>query len=465
MKHSRSANLCFRQVLGILFLFFCFNTSAQHFSKTEILADLEYLKKSLEETHFNVYAYTSRKEFEENFRNVKRQIKKDSFNSFEAKKWFQQVVSKANNGHTRIPFPIPEYIAYAQNGGTLFPLEVAIEDGNALVRQNWFDNTSIKKDDKLLSINGMPIQDVFEKIYPQISAERLYFKNAQLENLSLPRLFWLVFGEVKNFEVKVLQHEKISTYKLSAINAIEAFEMKRVDILKHTPKLDFFNTNTAYIRPGDFGGDLDKYKEFIDSAFVELKQQHSKTLIIDLRNHSGGDDAFGDYLVSYIADRPFKWASRFQLKTSRQLKESTRQTKDTTQAYWKSILLHKDGEVYDYAFDEYTPQPNAKRFKGNVYVLVNRQSYSQSTVTAAQIQDYGWGTIVGEETGEFPNLFASIYSYQLPETGITVEVAKGKIERVSGKDNGQGVVPEIIINDHLLDENDEILEGLLERLY
>ena len=97
-------------------------------------------------------------------------------------------------------------------------------------------------------------------------------------------------------------------------------------------------------------------------------------------------------------------------------------------------------------------------------MLVNRQSSSQSTVTASQIKDYGWGTVVGEETAEFPNLYASIYSYTLPKTGITVEVSKGKIERVSGIDNGRGLMPEIEIKDHLLDDKDEILEKLLKRI-
>ena len=96
--------------------------------------------------------------------------------------------------------------------------------------------------------------------------------------------------------------------------------------------------------------------------------------------------------------------------------------------------------------------------------MVNRQSYSQSTVTAAQIQDYGFGKIVGEETAEFPNLFASIFNYKLPKTGIAVDVSKGKIKRINGVDDGQGVIPDIHINDHLLDEEDEILKELLKKL-
>jgi C-terminal processing protease CtpA/Prc len=127
-------------------------------------------------------------------------------------------------------------------------------------------------------------------------------------------------------------------------------------------------------------------------------------------------------------------------------------------------LTHKDGEIYSYEFDDYQPQPEERRFNGKVYVLVNRQSHSQSAVTASQIQDYGFGTIVGEQTGDYPSLYASVFRYQLPNTGITVQVSKGYMVRVNGSTKEEGVIPDIYIKDHLLDENDEILDGLLEKI-
>ena len=73
-------------------------------------------------------------------------------------------------------------------------------------------------------------------------------------------------------------------------------------------------------------------------------------------------------------------------------------------------------------------------------------------------------SIGNRETAEFPNLYASIFSYSLPKTGINVDVPKGKIHRINGIDNEKGVIPDIFIKDHLLDEKDEILEGLLRKL-
>lgn len=452
------------------FLFFllitnsCLVLAQNQFSKSDVLSDLVFLKTSLEKTHINLYAYTSKEEFAQNYSKVKKDIeKKDSLSLLETINQFQKVVSKADNAHTRIPFPVEPYIAFAQAGGTIFPLELAFENGRALLRKNWSDK-ELKLGVVIKSVNGKDIEDILQEIYPQISAERLYFKNAQLEMFSFPRYYWRVFGEFKEFEVEVIEEGVLSTYKLKAIKAMEDYEMKRNDILKREMKFSFLSSSTAYIQPGDFGGDLEKYQQFIDSVFIEIQGKFIKNLVIDLRNHSGGDDAFGDYLVSYIANKPFNWNSKFQLKSSELLKEDVRKNRDSTERYWKSILMHKDGEIYDYEFNPYQPQPKTKRYNGKVYVLVNRQSYSQSTVTAAQIQDYGFGIIVGEETGEYPNLYASIFSYKLPKTGISVDTSKGRIFRVSGAKNDRGVIPDIIIKDHLLDDKDEVLDGLLEKL-
>ena len=127
-------------------------------------------------------------------------------------------------------------------------------------------------------------------------------------------------------------------------------------------------------------------------------------------------------------------------------------------------MNHKDGEVYSPTLEVYQPQDVTKRFQGTVYVLANRLSISQAAVTASQIQDYGWGTIVGEETGEYPSLYASVFQYTLPNTGILVNISKSRIIRVNGSEKEEGVIPDIAIRDHLLDEPDEILIELLERI-
>ena len=276
----------FQKAILILIVSITSNSIAQKFSKSDILYDLEFLKLSLEEAHINLYAYTTKEDFNKNYLEVKSTIKKDSFTTLEANKIFQNVVSKANNGHTRIPFPVQSYFEYAQNGGTIFPLEIAFENGKALIRKNWSKQKNIEIGSELKSINGKSIKKIIKEISQFVSAERHYFKLAQIENLSLPRYYWLVYGKQDKFEVEIIQNNKIKKITLSAIGVIEDYEMKRSEILDERRFVKFY-AEAAYLHPGKFGGNLDEYKQFIDSAFTEITLKESKNLIIDLRNHSG----------------------------------------------------------------------------------------------------------------------------------------------------------------------------------
>ena len=448
--------------LSIILLLFVVNLYGQklEFSKEEVLSDLETLRNTLQTAHYDVYAYTSEKDFKKTYERLKASVHRDSLSLLETVNLYQRLTSIVKNGHTEINFPAQSYIAYAQNGGTLFPLEIAFENGKALVRKNWSDNKEIEVGTEILSINDLSISEIMERIYPQVSAERTYFKNAKIELYSFPRYYWQVFGQQDTFEVKLFSDGTAQTHTLNAIGVIEDYESKRTEIIAPELKLDFIGP-VAYLNPGGFGGDEEKYRQFIDSAFTVINENKSKNLIIDLRNNPGGNDSFSDYMVSYIADKEFKWNSNFTLKTSNILKEHARKNNDTTSAYWQSVLSRGDGEIYEYDFEPYQPQAVEKRFKGDVYVLINRQSHSQAAVTAAQIQDYDFGTIVGEETAEYPSLYASIFQFKLPETGIPVNISKGFITRVNGSVREEGVIPDIFIKDHLLDENDEILDGII----
>ena len=452
--------------LSIVFLLSALTSFGQKgtkFSNEEVVEDLKYLYETLKDAHYDLYAYTTEQKFDSAYQKVKGAIHKDSLNLLETISLYQRLITVVNNGHTEIDFPGQSYLEYAYTGGTVFPLEISFEYNKALVRKNWSDIDEIKVGSEILSINGMAMPEILSKIYPQVSAERTYFKNAKIEMYSFPRYYWQVFGQQDDFHIEIRSGKTVNHYLIKAVSALDGFEMKRTEVITGARKLKFIDTS-AYLNPGGFGGDEDRYRRFIDSAFLEIKDRKSKNLIVDLRNNSGGNDAFSDYLVSYIADKPFKWTSGFTLKTSKFLKEHTRQHNDTTAVYFQKILTHKNGEIYDYEFDEYQPQSEQKRFVGKVFVLVNRQSHSQSAVTAAQIQDYNFGTIVGEETGDYPSLYASQFQYALPNTGIPVKVSKGYIVRVSGSTAEQGVIPDYFIKDHLLDEDDEILNGLLKKI-
>ncbi|QHL86713.1 peptidase S41 [Nibribacter ruber] len=440
------------------------------FSGSAVKADLEYLYHTLEDAHYNLYAYVSKSKYDKMYNTINQSIGKDSLSQLETIKLFQRLAAAGNVGHSEIDFPVQAYIAFARGGGALFPLELAFENGKSFIRKNHSSTPNAAVGDQVLSIDGQPIKKIQEAIHPYLSAERLYFKNAKLEFWSFPRLYWSVFGEKKSFNVTLKKtNGRTENLKIPALPVME-YETKRGgEILSIEPSFKYMGA-AAYLNPGPFSSqEADgeaRFKAFIDSAFADLNSKAVKNLVIDLRNNSGGHNAYSDHLISYFATKPFRWYSSFKLKTSKVLKEQTR--KNTPEAklddYAKAILSHQDGEKFAYDQPFQNPAPEATRFKGNVYVLVNRQTYSMAAVSAALIQDYGFGKIVGEETADVPTLYASQFSFTLPKTGVTVKVPKGYIVRPNGNEALSGVKPDVMVRDHLLDDEDEILHHVLNTL-
>ncbi|AHM58753.1 hypothetical protein D770_02420 [Flammeovirgaceae bacterium 311] len=435
------------------------------FSATDVREDLKYMYSTLEKAHYNLYAFVPKKRHDAVYKQLAASITADSLNLLETTRLLQRFAATGNVGHCEVDFPVQPYIAYAQKGGTVFPLELAFEVGRAYVRKNHGDSTQVQVGSQVLSINGIPIQKLLRHIHPYLSAERPYFKDVKVEFFSFPRLYWSAFGEQPSFHLNVIGTDgKVATPTLKAITVMD-YETRRGGELLSSDRTFRYLNGAAYISPGGFSSSEadgeSKFKAFIDSAFTDIRSKGTPTLIVDLRNNAGGHNAYSDHLLAYLADKPFKWHSSFSVKTSAVLKEQTRRQADTTDAFSLAILRHPDGAVFPFEFEPYQPVAAEKRYRGKVYVLINRQTHSMAAVAAAQVKDYGFGILAGEETGDVPTTYASQFSFELPRTGITVKLPKSYFVRPSGDDAVKGVQPDVVVRDHLLGGRDEVLEKVL----
>lgn len=447
---------------------------AQHkpirFAATDVKADMAYAYETLQKAHYNLYAYVSKREYDAAYDDLVRSIRKDSLSMLETTMLMQRLLAIGNVGHCEVDFPAGSYITYATQGGTVFPLELAFEEGKAFVRKSYVPDSSVRAGDQLLQLNGKPIRKLKAAIHPYLSAERPYFKDAKLEFWSFPRYYWAVFGQQESFKVKVKSATgKRSTHILEPITVMGYEASRGGEILKNERSFRYIG-DVAYLHPGPFSspepdGEA-QFKAFVDSAFADINSRQAPYLILDLRNNAGGHNTFSDHLIAYFADKPFRWFSEFTVRTSEVLKVQTRKQypKAIPDDYTRQILETPDGDTFAYAQTMQQPMPENLRFKGKVYVLVNRQSYSMAAVSGALIQDYGFGEIVGEETGDTPTLYAAQFSFQLPRTSVELKVPKGYIVRPNGNEKLAGLIPDHLVRDHLLDDEDEVLRYTLEKL-
>ena len=112
--------------------------------------------------------------------------------------------------------------------------------------------------------------------------------------------------------------------------------------------------------------------------------------------------------------------------------------------YAELFASAKDGQTVVFPIPEVKPR-SAPRFVGEIYVLVNRYSFSNAVTTAALIQDYGFGVIMGEQTVDMATTYGAMERFTLPNTGIIVAYPKALVVRPNGNESAHPLSPDIYL--------------------
>jgi C-terminal processing protease CtpA/Prc len=458
----------------------CLAQNQMKFSSQEVKEDLKFLYETLDKSHYNLYTNTKKEIFDKEFERIMNSIE-DSLLLIEMNRLFQPFTALSKLGHCSIQLPINSYGAYLQNGGTLFPLNLYFKEDKVFILDSHSAESSISKGDEIISINEKPIEEVINGLYKYISGENVYSKNVQIELLSFPRILWVVNGENKNYSLVVKKHnDKQIDINIKSIPCTK-FEEKMAQKKPATnPSRDFaFIGDIAYLRPGQFynpskngnakisGETIDnkKFTTFLDSCFTLIHNKNTQNLIIDLRGNPGGAATFSNPMIAYFATEPFIGGSRMFIRTSKINKKFWEGVTDTSRFLKdikKEILSRENGNRFEIPLTEYKFQPrkDSLKFKGNVYVLINRFSFSEAIVISAMIQDYGFGRLIGEQTT--PVMYGNARQFKLPNTQMTVTFPASYFIRVNGDTSLKGIIPDYLISDDPLTEKDEILEYTLD---
>lgn len=457
---------------------FCQNATRDKFSATEIRDDLSFLYKTLKEAHYNLYVKTNNKIFDREFKKLQHSIK-DSMTILQSHRLFQPFLALSGLSHCNIAYPFsPSYINYVMNKGTLFPFDISIVDRSLFITANYSEDSSIHVNDQILSINNTHGGKYLENMYTYISGDNDYLKSTQIDLLFFSRVNWFVYDRSDIYELKIKDSTgMISDIKVKAIRAMdyEREAGKKISLVNSSREFKFIG-DVAYLLPGVFlntdgstnisdhrSFEKGQFAFFIDSCFNVIRQSNTKNLVIDLRGNPGGDNSFSDEMISYFAREPFWFCSKFYVKTSAITKSFWENVKDTQVAVLRKLILENDnGKVFESPIIKCQPRPDSLQFKGNVYVLVNRYSYSNAVTSAALIQDYKFGIIIGEETADSPTTYAAIHQFNLPFTQLTVSYPKAFMIRPNGDRSLHGVIPDIPVKEILFNEMDEILDSTLK---
>jgi len=448
------------------------------YSAQEVKDDLVYMYETLEKSNYDLYALVDKEEMDSTYHVIYNSIK-DSLSLLETYRLFQPFVAKADMSHCNLSRPWGAYVSILNQESTFFPLHLHFSMGKVFVKDNFSTNTSIVESDEILSFNGIPMDQFMTEFYKNMSGPSDYYKSSILEAYSFPRLYWLFYGECKEFKLKIKKSEdKELDVVVNAISGNELESRLANRSSDDNEEREFYLTenNIAYLRPGRFSNinssgnlqdqntfDKSEFCQFIDSAFLAFNKKGSKDLILDLRDNVGGDNVFSDYMIAYFATKAFSIASRFPMKTSQMTKNFFKDVDSPEhQDLKEQIMSLEDGSYFDTKITVTDPNTEPKRFHGEVYVLINRYSYSMSAYAAAIIQDYNFAEIIGEETSEEVTTYVASHVFKLPNTQISAQYPKGFAVRPSGDESLRGVVPDQVVYENIFTDKDEILEYALK---
>ena len=444
--------------------------------------DFKALYAGLKSAHYDLYVHRPQAEYDALFKQTLESLNKP-LSLFEAQIAFQKFVAYGNVAHARIDLPSEPFDRFRDNGGRVFPIYPRIANSRFYIGELHAEGTGLQPGDEITAINGEPARAWMARTAQYISADTDYIAHSLLE-FRFPFLLWLEIGELSEFRLEIRTgEEKTRSVRVNAITQTE----QKAAAAKKTPGFIFdgavreaimLESGVAYLKPGPFYNaenpqamwDNAAFSEFINNAFERFLAQGATKLLIDLRENPGGDNSFSDLMVAWIADRPFKFISEFRVKSSPEAEAANRIRLESVSgaAAGASAMFAKEyantpyGDTFTIDLPYAEPR-DGDRYEGDVYVLINRHSYSNAVNVAALLQDYGFGVIVGEETSDFATTYGAMESFQLPRTGIVVGFPKAHLIRPSGDEKASGVLPDIAIASPIAPvDRDVVLEEALE---
>ena len=438
-------------------------------------ADLEFLYRALRSAHYDLFVHRPQAEYDAYFRQIEARLNRP-MSSLDLAREFQPFVAFGRIGHARIEFPIAEYIAAAQQGGTILPFDVRVEGDRTFITHSYLQDSRIRPGAELLAFDDRPAREVIAEVSRFVSGERPYMVNAQLERF-FPRWFWVARGSVPQLRISGRTADGApfaETVHGLPIGEAEPLKSEWTEELS-TREVRLLDDRIAYLRPGAFynieGGEsmeVSPFRSFIDEAFGRIIAAESQSLIIDVRDNPGGDNSFSDLMVAWFASRPFRFSDAFSIKASAEIRQQFRKQvegsadeDDIVSQMYQAIKDEPDGMIVPITLPLVPPRPD--RFTGQVFLLVNRHSYSNAASLAGMLQDYGFARIIGEETGDLPTSYASSAQFTLPNSGLVVTYPKGYFIRPNGDETVRGVVPDFpIAPEVFLEGHDAVLRAAVE---
>lgn len=477
----------------------------------KLRADIDYLNRTLQKYHPQLYWYISKSELDSKFDSLKKTIN-EPMTSRDFYYKVAPVVASIKEGHTRIAplnraFKSKERdsLKIEKFGSTPFSkLKFTISDNRLYVLKNNSWNTAVQPGSEVVSVNGIKSQHLLDKYRSTLTADGYIntFKDRMVAN-RFASFFYNDFDFTDSLSCELRYRDTLKTVVLKRRVPADTTKKKEVKVKEkkipltaaqkdsarcerkkrsylgydsnektYCKNLTFNGSDSsiAIMKLNDFtGGD---YSKFYRNSFKKLDSLKTKTLIIDLRNNPGGRVTEINELYSYLMDTSFRFVQKSEITSVKSMLFTPyfHGTPILAKVFmlpfypiYATYVLTQlskgdDGNIY-VKLGSKLQKTKKPKFKGNVYVLINGGSFSASCIISSNLKGTKRAVFVGEETGGAYNgtVAGLMPLFELPNSKLKARIGLMCIRpEHQTPEEGRGIIPDVAITPSL----DDRLKGI-----
>ena len=443
------------------------------YSAKELNEDLALLQRALTERHPDLYGYASKDTIDQRFKYIAENIR-DSMSLPQVFELFAIASNRIGCGHTSLYIP-GKYRRAAARTGKQLPFKFRYRDGKMFITRSYLEDTTFALGWQVVAIDSNNVDDLVNRFLKNYSSDGYNetLKHRQME-VSFRDDYALFVGAPDSVRLEMIDRKSnkqivtVPTLLYDTINA--RFEKRFITGRPKEKTLQFSTTDSGKVAVMSIGSFLPKhmiadrqlYRPFLRKSFRKMRKQGVKDLVIDLRDNPGGYSNYGIFLYSWIADSSFRYFQSMELPTKKPVKfiEHTDKTRLFNLLYLLVKRDRKTGQCsYNWDRGLRVHHPKRKPFKGNVYIIINGNSFSNSSNFSALAHYNKRAVFIGEETGgRYDGCNGSAYlMLTLPNTGmkLNVPLVKNCYPFPGYPYKGRGIMPDYPVQPEL----DDLIAG------
>lgn len=294
------------------------------------------------------------------------------------------------------------------------------------------DFTQINEYGAPLTIDGMSSSELLEA-YKQVAAYELdFYVENQFESQVIINEYMLRLCGVDTSDGVTMTFENESGTEEYHYDFVPIAKVKGYEYSEEEKPWVFYEIdkeNSVGIFTLTTCVNNEEYRSVLESFFAEVFAGNIENVVVDLRYNGGGNSAVANEFITYLDVEKYQgWDSGIRFGGY---------------LYKNENIVHKNKQ-------------KEQVFDGQVYVLTNIKTYSAAMDFAMLIGDNDLGTIVGEPSGNLPDSYGDILSFQMPNSKLMLCVSYKRWYRVDQSKSGQPIMPDYEV------ESSEALEKVYE---